>query len=654
MSFGIFFDSPVSGRNRRLSCFGSGFVLGLAVLLLPAEGSEEYRAIRYGEMRVGYVKILRERENREGKSLYKTTVERNFSYFQGKQVQYTVRETYLEDKDGALKEVAYLSVMEQGRTTIRGTIEGGKISYLCKYPDKSPSQSEADWGDKVLGPNKVHELIRSKGLSEGTRYSYKTYSFAVTGPASFSVKVAAKSKVLIDGREREATRVVVTGTDLVDGNRRPIPRTRWYDSAGALLREEDPCFGLRSETSCSEDEASGSDRGVLAPFTLAGACRVSGKMIRPSRVSGSDLLLSGTGAMKSKAFKGPGQAGGKQADGVRVTVRLPKGKKASRPCADAGKASALEASYFLDFDQGDVEATAKRIAGGIKDSGKAAEALRRWTYETLKKNPVNNGMATASTALKAREGDALEHAVVLAAMCRAVGIPARVAGGLKLAGGLANVHVWTEVWAGTWVPLDATQDRPCDAARIRFAASELKGTSPDAVLFELTPLLQGGKLSVRVNGYQIGGLKVDGDDPNKGAHEMRGNAYKHRFYGFGFMKPAEFKFQEHLRGMPGAVIAVQGNRRERVLIRAGPSSSGQTLRSIIESKSDNFVASGVREMKVGGMPALVANMQARGGGYGALTCYIHAGDTILTLECTGNSSAARGAFEQVMKTMRFE
>jgi hypothetical protein len=58
---------------------------------------------------------------------------------------------------------------------------------------------------------------------------------------------------------------------------------------------------------------------------------------------------------------------------------------------------------------------------------------------------------------KNREGDCTEHAVLMAAMCRAAGIPSRVAMGLVYMTGIFGGHAWTEVWIeGRWYGLDAT------------------------------------------------------------------------------------------------------------------------------------------------------------------------------------------------------
>ena len=65
---------------------------------------------------------------------------------------------------------------------------------------------------------------------------------------------------------------------------------------------------------------------------------------------------------------------------------------------------------------------------------------------------------------RSREGDCSEHAVLTAALCQAVGLPARVALGYVYAPdflGHKNIfggHAWTQVYInGRWFGLDATR-----------------------------------------------------------------------------------------------------------------------------------------------------------------------------------------------------
>ena len=124
-------------------------------------------------------------------------------------------------------------------------------------------------------------------------------------------------------------------------------------------------------------------------------------------------------------------------------------------------------------------------------SSKCANAARPGRNRSLEDWPAlwkNTSIARSSSRTSRRpsppprevarslEGDCTEHAVLLAALCRARKIPARVAFGLVYyppQKGFAY-HMWNEVWiADRWIPLDATlghgrhRRRPHQARRLQ-------------------------------------------------------------------------------------------------------------------------------------------------------------------------------------------
>jgi hypothetical protein len=67
------------------------------------------------------------------------------------------------------------------------------------------------------------------------------------------------------------------------------------------------------------------------------------------------------------------------------------------------------------------------------------------------------------------EGDCNEHAVLLAALGRAAGLPTRVVAGTVYLDGAFYYHAWCEVWVGRWVSIDPTFHQfPADATHIKF------------------------------------------------------------------------------------------------------------------------------------------------------------------------------------------
>ncbi|MGD9201101.1 MAG: transglutaminase domain-containing protein, partial [Chitinispirillia bacterium] len=77
-----------------------------------------------------------------------------------------------------------------------------------------------------------------------------------------------------------------------------------------------------------------------------------------------------------------------------------------------------------------------------------------------------------------QEGDCTEHAVLTAAMCRAAGIPSRIAVGIAYVDtflGRKNIfvpHAWTQVFIqGKWYSIDAALGSS-DARRITFKTGD--------------------------------------------------------------------------------------------------------------------------------------------------------------------------------------
>jgi transglutaminase/protease-like cytokinesis protein 3 len=112
----------------------------------------------------------------------------------------------------------------------------------------------------------------------------------------------------------------------------------------------------------------------------------------------------------------------------------------------------------------------------------------------------SQAFATAAEVARSLEGDCTEHAVLLAALCRARKIPARVAFGLVYyppQKGFAY-HMWNEVWiADRWVPLDATLGLSgIGGDHIKLADSNLAGASAYSAMLPVIQVF--GRLDLEV------------------------------------------------------------------------------------------------------------------------------------------------------------
>jgi transglutaminase-like putative cysteine protease len=148
--------------------------------------------------------------------------------------------------------------------------------------------------------------------------------------------------------------------------------------------------------------------------------------------------------------------------------------------------------------------TGEALEGVGTDPTVRAEALRRFVRRHIKAKDLSVGMATASEVARTRTGDCTEHAVLLAAMLRSAGIPARAASGLMYVDqfigqrGVFGYHMWTQAWLdGRWVDLDAMLDDVAfDATHITLSVSDLDETGMTNDLVQMVPII--GNLQIDV------------------------------------------------------------------------------------------------------------------------------------------------------------
>jgi len=118
-------------------------------------------------------------------------------------------------------------------------------------------------------------------------------------------------------------------------------------------------------------------------------------------------------------------------------------------------------SFLIDFDEPPMRDFAARMRRKLGKTASRGE-LARVVDEEISTKTRARGFDMASTVARRHEGDCTEHAVLLAALARARGLPARVVMGVAIVVGSEEVaaygHAWTEIHDGTkWHRADATR-----------------------------------------------------------------------------------------------------------------------------------------------------------------------------------------------------
>ncbi|MBL8818201.1 MAG: transglutaminase domain-containing protein [Planctomyces sp.] len=162
----------------------------------------------------------------------------------------------------------------------------------------------------------------------------------------------------------------------------------------------------------------------------------------------------------------------------------------------------LISTPLITSDNEAVHRLTRLSAGTVADPLEGCRRMSRYLFANLKPSPFSTICQPASEVAKTMRGDCTEHAVLLAAMMRASGIPSRVVIGLTYVERTSSLmaHMWAEAWIdGKWIPYDSTkkQGQP-GATTLRLADSGLTEDSGDGLLLFLPLLDLIGKAQVDI------------------------------------------------------------------------------------------------------------------------------------------------------------
>jgi transglutaminase-like putative cysteine protease len=173
---------------------------------------------------------------------------------------------------------------------------------------------------------------------------------------------------------------------------------------------------------------------------------------------------------------------------------------ASGPASDRPTADDSAPNNMIESDDPTIVTLAGDARGEAGDPLAVARALEAYVHHTVKEKNFSQVFASALEVADSHEGDCTEHAVLLTALARALGMPARVVVGLVYVPSQQGFayHMWSEIYDGKiWLPLDATVGRgSIGAGYLELGTSSLKDASGLAELLSVVQVL--GKLKIEV------------------------------------------------------------------------------------------------------------------------------------------------------------
>jgi len=449
-------------------CWGN-VVMKLSVLtlcILAATGfcaattEVDYYAILMEGKKIGHVVQRRQIEN----DVVTTVAETTMTMARGDAaITVTMLEKSIETIRGkpiAFEVVQNISGISQ-KTTGR-VIAGGKAQVLIEAMGMK-QQKTIPFPEGALLAEGMRLLERQKGLKEGTTYQARVFSPALLTVVNAEVRVGPRRETDLFGRVVSLTEVTTT-MKIPTGT---MTSTTYLDDDFRVLKMITPTMGMNIESiACDKEFALSSDDVVDFLDRMLLASPVELKDIK-SLTSATYVLVPVKNG-KPKIPSGDNQTVTTSPDG-RIIVEV----KPARPAAKVKfpykgnrqeLLEALKPTQYLQSDDERIIRLARDAVGDSTDAAEAAARIESFVAGYITEKDLSVGYATAAEVAVSRRGDCTEHAVLTAAMCRAVGIPARVVFGLVYVReflGRRNVfggHAWTEASiGGRWIGLDATR-----------------------------------------------------------------------------------------------------------------------------------------------------------------------------------------------------
>lgn len=465
-----------------------------------AEPRETWDVLYMQGKRLGYLHQIERQRTIDGQEVVEVEAETHLGVERfGQKTEPGMSVTAIETRDDRLISFQLESRLGQSPEQITGRVENGKLMITTTTAGSERSRN-VDWPDDAGGLMAVeHSLVRQPMQPGETR---AIRHLEPTIPAPIEERLEAKdyepTKLLTDTQEL----LRIESSFELPGQKTPLRTTLWTDRNGKPLKAALP-GGQTFSYRVTEKEAASADEGPA--FDLAQETLV--KLSKPFETARATRRVRYRVELKngdpSEFFAfGPTQeltSTGPHAAEVTVSSVDPLNPSCAGRTVEATAAD-REPNSKIQSDDPQIESLAREAAANQSDNGKLVVALEKFVYQNMVKRNYSTAFASAAEVAKSMEGDCTEHSVLLAAMARACGIPARVAMGLVYSPAHQGFpyHMWTEVYLGEcWVPLDATlgQGR-VSADHLKLADSNLADGAGMASVLPVAEVI--GQLKIEV------------------------------------------------------------------------------------------------------------------------------------------------------------
>ena len=404
----------------------------------------------------------------------------------------------LETADGEVISMSSEMTSQDVAMRTEAKVQDGVLQLSLSTGGQPPKTMQLPWPEGTSGYFGLYQSLTASPMKPGESRELKSFMPAVNQIATMTLKARERAEkiTVIDGKVNALP--IDASLKLGPTQHRQI---LWMDEAGQVISSFDPQVRLHTYQTTREQALAKSD-GVFE-FDDTVFIKATGKALdSPHEKKRAVYVVTVQDEDPTRLFPATDMQKVRSVGPNRAELVIVKPEGLAPTLADAAADDDRVTNALIQSDDPRVRAMANSVATNESEPIAIAMALERLVHEKVERKDYTRAFDSAADVARKLQGDCTEHSVLLAALCRARGVPARVVSGLVAFGDGFAYHMWTEAWTGAaWMPLDATLGKGgIGVGHIKLVHSNLAGANSFAALLPVLQVI--GRLQIHVEDVQ--------------------------------------------------------------------------------------------------------------------------------------------------------
>ena len=326
-------------------------------------------------------------------------------------------------------------------------------------------EQEVPWEGDAVSQWRSDRMVNEWLRTDEPELTFKIYNINDAAFKSMRVVRGEKETETIDGEARTLVSVI----EYEGGGDVPVSTTYFgedYEPFRTVIAQMGMEIVIERVT---EEQMASIELEPNFDIIRQSMIRVKGYPDPASNVENVTMRLQFTHPLsKERRFDAPNQKEVQRGDDW-VELLLTRDTVNRKRAKDDEQQMFLQPNQYIQCEHPTITALADSIKEASGRSGwELASDIATFVNGYIENKNFEQGFASALEVHNTRAGDCTEHSMLLTALLRAAGIPARPAVGLAYNNGQFIGHMWVEAYADHWRTLDAL-DLATDPIRVRIS-----------------------------------------------------------------------------------------------------------------------------------------------------------------------------------------